>query len=465
MAAAAPKSSQAPDLLRDPIIPTLLRLASPNIVGLLAQTLTIAYDGFIVAKIGTDALAAVALVFPLSMLMVQLSRAAIGGGVASAVARALGSGSAGRVTAVAWHGIVIELVAGVALGIALLAGGPLLYAAMGGRDEIGALAQSYALPLFAAAFATWLHNGLAAIHTGAGNMKLPAACLLGNALTHVVLCPVLVFGIGPIPALGIAGASTSFVTLNLIFACVLLRPLVTGRSQVRLIAMPLSRAPIREVLKVGLPASVSPFITNGNVIVLTGYAGSFGTATLAGYGVGARLEYLLIPMVFGFGAALLAMVGRNIGAGNQQRAAQIAWNGSMLVAGIAGVIGAVLSMYPAHWTRWFIPDAANPARAAADLYLHIAGVFYAPFGFGLAFFFASQGAGRLLWPLLGSFARLALAVAGGAVAVKLASLHGLYAVIGLSFLVYALVPAIAFKRGSWAPRPVKPVAVASPGET
>src|SRR5258706_15574253 len=109
-----------PDLLHDPIVPTLVRLASPNVVGLLAQTLTIAYDGYIVARLGTDALAAVALVFPLSMLMVQLSRAAIGGGVASAVARALGGGSASAASAAGFHGLLIELGFGAVLGLALL---------------------------------------------------------------------------------------------------------------------------------------------------------------------------------------------------------------------------------------------------------------------------------------------------------------------------------------------------------
>src|SRR5262245_11188348 len=123
----------APDLLAGPVIPTLLRLASPNVAGLLAQTLTIAYDGYIVARLGVDALAGVALVFPLSMLMVQLSRAAMGGGVASAVARAIGAGSAEKASAAAWHGLVIELLLGVAIGLALLAGGPVLYAAMGAR--------------------------------------------------------------------------------------------------------------------------------------------------------------------------------------------------------------------------------------------------------------------------------------------------------------------------------------------
>jgi putative MATE family efflux protein len=444
-----PANRRPPDLLHGPIIPMLLRLASPNIVGLLAQTLTIAYDGYIVARLGTDALAAVALVFPLSMLMVQLSRAAIGGGIASAVARALGAGSTDAAARLAWHGIVIELVLGVTIGLVLLVCGPALYAAMGGRGAIGGLAQSYALPLFAGAFATWLHNALSSIHSGSGNMKLPAACLVGNALSHVVLCPLLVFGLGPIPALGIAGASLSFVTLNLVFAFVLLRPLVTGSAAVRLRPVRLQSGPLADVLRVGLPASVSPFISNGNVIVLTGYAGAFGTATLAGDGVGARLEYLLIPLVFGFGAALLAMVGRNIGAGNRERAATIAWQGSLLAAAIAGTLGVVLAVVPSLWTRWFIPDGASAARAAADLYLHIAGVFYGPFGFGLAFFFASQGAGRLMWPLVGSFARLLLAVIGGAIAVRLESLPLLYAVIGCSFLAYALVPAIAFKRGAW----------------
>jgi Na+-driven multidrug efflux pump len=121
----------------------------------------------------------------------------------------------------------------------------------------------------------------------------------------------------------------------------------------------------------------------------------------------------------------------------------------MLVAGIAGAIGIVLAIFPELWTRWFIPDAASDARAAADLYLRIAGAFYAPFGFGLAFFFASQGAGRLKWPLAGSFARLGLAVAGGAIAVKAGSLTALYMVIGMSFLVYALIPAVAFRLGAW----------------
>jgi putative MATE family efflux protein len=444
-------ASTAPDLLAGSIVPTLVRLASPNVLGLLAQTLTIGYDGYIVARLGTDALAAVALVFPLSMLMVQLSRAAMGGGVASAVARALGAGSVPRAAAVAWHGMVIELGLGVIVGSALLAGGPPLYGALGGRGQTLELAQGYALPLFAGAAATWLHNGLASVHVGSGNMRLPALCLVASALSHVALCPALVFGFGPIPPLGIAGASLSFVALNAFFACMLALPLLAGRAAVPLRWVPLRWAATREVLRVGLPASVSPFISNGNVIVLTGYAGTFGTVTLAGYGVGARLEYLLIPLVFGFGAALLAMVGRNIGAGQHARAARIAWTGSMVVAGMTGVIGVVLAVFPDLWTRWFIADAVSPVRAAANLYLHIVGGFYAPFGFGLAFFFASQGAGRLTWPLAGSVGRLGVAVAGGGIAVSLQSPGALYGVIGLSFLVYALVPGVAFRLGAWAP--------------
>jgi putative MATE family efflux protein len=444
-------ASTAPDLLAGPIVPTLLRLASPNVLGLLAQTLTIGYDGYIVARLGTEALAAVALVFPLSMLMVQLSRAAMGGGVAAAVARALGGGSAARASAVAWHGVLIELGLGVVLGGALLAGGMSLYAVLGGRGPILELAQAYALPLFAGAAATWLHNGLASVHVGTGNMRLPALCLVASALSHLALCPVLVFGIGPVPALGIAGAGLSFVTLNALFAGVLAFPLLTGRAAVRLRGAPLRWTAAREVLRVGLPASVSPFISNGNVLALTGYAGTFGTAALAGYGVGARLEYVLIPLAFGFGAALLAMVGRNIGAGQERRAARIAWTGSLLVAGMTGAIGIVLAVFPDLWTSWFIADPASPARAAANLYLHIVGAFYAPFGFGLAFFFASQGAGRLRWPLAGSAGRLALAVAGGGVAVALQSLPALYAAIGLSLLVYALVPGVAFRLGAWSP--------------
>src|SRR5436309_1305177 len=80
-----------------------------------------------------------------------------------------------------------ELVLGVGIGLVFRVAWPLLYPAMGGRGAIGRLGQAYALRLFAGAFATWLHNGLASIHAGSGNMRLPAACLVGNALSHVVL--------------------------------------------------------------------------------------------------------------------------------------------------------------------------------------------------------------------------------------------------------------------------------------
>lgn len=443
------KLSAGPDLLAGPILPTIVRLASPNVLGLFAQTLTIAYDGYIVARLGVEALAAVALVFPLTMLMVQLSRAAMGGGVSSAVARALGAGSRERAASVAWHGVMIEIAMGVSIGIVLLIAGPWMYRAMGAVPSIVTMAQMYALPIFAGAIATWIHNALAAIHTGSGNMRLPAVCLIGSALSHLFLCPALVFGIGPIPPLHIAGASLSFVLLNAGFACVLAWPLIRGRAAIRLRTTPWDASAARDVLKVGLPASVSPFISNGNIIVLTGYAGTFGTAALAGYGIGARLEYLLIPLVFGFGAALLSMVGRNIGAGQQARAATIAWRGSLMVGAITGAIGLLLAVFPDLWTRWFVADPSSPVRAVANLYLHIAGAFYAPFGFGLAFFFASQGAGRLFWPLAGSFARLGLALAGGAVAMAMSSLTALFVVIGTTFLVYAVVPAVAFMRGAW----------------
>ncbi len=438
-----------PDLLAGPIVPTLVRLASPNVLGLFAQTLTIAYDGYIVARLGTEALAAVALVFPLSMLMVQLSRAAMGGGVASAVARMLGAGDRQRATAVAWHGLLIEIALGLCIGVGLLAAGPLLYRAMGGSGQIIELAQSYAWPLFAGAIATWVNNALSSMHTGSGSMRAPAACLIGSALLHVGLCPLLVFGAGPVPALGVAGAGLSFVALNALSACILAWPLTRGDGNLRLRPVPLSLADASEVLRVGLPASVSPFISNGNVIVLTGYAGNFGVATLAGYGVGARLEYVLIPLVLGFGAAMVSMIGRNVGAGQQVRAARIAWVGALLMGAVTGSIGALLALFPHWWTQWFIADAASATRAAADAYLHIVGVFYAPFGFGLAFFFASQGAGRLKWSLIGSLIRLLVALIGGAIAVALHSISVLYLAVGISFLVYALVPGIAFKLGGW----------------
>jgi Na+-driven multidrug efflux pump len=120
-------------LIEAPITSTLLRLAAPNVLVMMAQTSVGLIETYFVGKLGTDALAGVALVFPALMLMQMMSAGAMGGGISSAIARALGAGRRGDADALALHALAIGVGFGLAFTAAVLAGGPWLYTAMGGR--------------------------------------------------------------------------------------------------------------------------------------------------------------------------------------------------------------------------------------------------------------------------------------------------------------------------------------------
>lgn len=454
MNAATAASARTQQMLQGPLLPTLLRLATPNIIGLVATTVVIGYDGYIVGRVGADALAGVALVFPLSMLMLQMSAGGIGGAVSAAVARALGAGHIDDAGRLARQAVLLALVLAALFALLLLGAGHRVYAAMGGQGAALDAARAYSAPLFAGGVAIWLANVLAAVHRGSGNMVLPSLALMGAALVHLLLAPLLVFGAGAWAGLGVAGAALSTVLSHALAALLLARPLLRPGGVLTFDARHWRPSGERlwRILKVGLPASLSPVISNLAMAVATALVARFGTVALAGFGVAARLEYILVPIAFGFGAALTTLVATNLGAGQTPRALRVAWLGAAVVALLTGTIGLATALWPALWMAWFAADVEVFAMGAR--YLQIVGGSYGLFGFGLALFFASQGAGRMLWPLLGSAARLAVMAVGGWLWVVhwQGGLDGLFAVVGLSFVLYAGLIAAAIRLGGWAGR-------------
>jgi Na+-driven multidrug efflux pump len=183
--------------------------------------------------------------------------------------------------------------------------------------------------------------------------------------------------------------------------------------------------------------------------VLTATVGTFGTAALAGYGMGARLEYLQIPLVFGMGSALVTMVATNVGAGHRARAQRVAWIGAGIAAGVTGGIGLVGALAPQLWLGLF--SGEPDVLAAGATYLRIVGPTYAFFGVGLALYFASQGAGRLLWPVLGGSVRLTVAILGGWLVVHVmgGTLTALCGMMALAFVLFGSTIALAVRAGTW----------------
>ncbi len=438
-------------LLDGPVAPTLLRLAAPNVLVMVLQVAVSTLDAVFVGWLGADALAGVSLVFPLAMLMQTMSAGGMGGGVASAVARALGAGRREEADALAAHAIAIALGMAALFTVVLLAAGPVLYRGMGGGGGTLAAALAYSHVFFGGAVTIWLYNIVGAVVRGTGNMALPAAVMVANAAIYLALSPALVMGWGPFPRLGIAGAATASIASYALGALALIAYLLSGRSLVRLAVAGARPRWERfyEILRVGAPGSLNTILTNLTIILVTGLVGPFGAPALAGYGMGARLEYLQIPLVFGLGAALVTMVGTNVGAGRVARAQHVAWVGAGLAAAVTGTVGLLGALWPEVWLGLFSADAAVLATGTA--YLRLVGPTYAFFGLGLALYFASQGAGTLLWPLLAGFVRLTLAAGGGWFVVHWlgGGLSGLFAVLAVALVTFGTINALAVRLGAW----------------
>ncbi|EJE52926.1 putative efflux protein, MATE family [Acidovorax sp. CF316] len=437
-------------LLEAPIAPTLLRLALPNVLVMLAQAGVGLIETYFVGKLGTDALAGMALVFPVVMLMQMMSAGAIGGGVAAAIARALGARRKDDADALVLHALVIGLVFALCFSVAVVGGGRWLYTRMGGAGGALEAALIYSNWVFAGAICVWVFNTLAAIIRGTGNMAVPAYVTVWGALVLIPLSPLLIFGWGPLPGLGIAGGAIALMAYYVLGSAVLAWYLWSPRSLLRPSFKGLQlRWPLfADILRVGLVGAVSTVATNVAIGVTTALVGGFGTAAIAGYGTASRLEYLLVPLVFGFGAPLVAMVGTCIGAGQRERALRATWIGAAMAFGMTEAIGLWAAMFPATWLSLF---ASDPAMiAAGSQYLRTVGPVYGFFGLGLVLYFASQGAGRLFWPVAGNLARLVVAVVGGWLALRWdGGLAGVFAAQGVALVVYGIVIGWAIAGGAW----------------
>jgi len=445
---AAPRAAEP--LLTAPVLPTLVRFALPNMAAMLATALAAIAETGYVGSFGVAALGGMALVFPMVMLQNMLSGGAMGGGVSSAISRALGAGDAARANALAVHALWIGLAAGTAYMLLMLAFGPALFALLGGRGEALRQAVAYSNVAFTGAIGVWLLNTFASVVRGAGNMKMPSATILAVAALQVLAGGALGLGWGPLPRLGMAGVAAGQVIAFGGGAAWLYLYLRSSRSRVRLsvAAVPLQPALLRDILKVGALACISPLQTVLTILILTRLVAQFGTDALAGYGIGTRLEFLLIPIAFAIGVASVPMVGMAIGSGHVARARRVAWSAAALAACVLGLLGLALALMPGLWTRLFTQDAQ--VLAAAAVYFRWAGPCYGLFGFGLCLYFSALAAGKVGGPVLAGTLRLAVVAIGGwALAAAQAPAWTVFALVALAMAAYGIASAVAVRFTRW----------------
>src|SRR3954462_15983823 len=225
-----PMAARTRLLLEGPVLPTLLRLSAPNVLNLLAIAGMITFDGLFLGHLGPDALAGVSLAFPFVMLIQHTAASGMGGGVSSAIARALGAGRHDVADALTLHTFVLALGLAAAFSTVLVLGAPFVFRWMGGHGEILTLALAYSNVAFSGAVPTGMLNLLGSAVRGTGNMGLPAGVIVGSVTAHTLISPLLIFGWGPLPALGPAGPGWGLMISLGVGSLVLLVYLRSSRS-------------------------------------------------------------------------------------------------------------------------------------------------------------------------------------------------------------------------------------------
>ena len=430
-------------MLGGPVVPTLLKLTFPVIAVVVAQTFVAILEAYWVSRLGTEAVAGVSLVLPILILMGTMSNGGIGGGVSSAVARAIGADRQSDADALLLHTVIVALGFGLAFTLGTIFLAPQLYSSLGGRGHTLEFALTYSAWVFGGAPLIWTVNLLGSAMRGAGEVKIPATVSLAGAVILIPLSPILIFGLGPFPRLGVGGAGAATLTFYMIGLVVYLRHLLRGSGALRLHLSPLRFRHFRSILGVGLLSAIGTLTASLTVVGVTGAVGTRGSAALAGYGIASRVDSLLVPLHFSVGTGVVTLIGVATGAGDMSRGNHIARIASTIAFVATQSVGVLLAIFPSWWVRLFSTDPS--VLVAGSTYFRIVAPSYGCFGVGLMLYFASQGRSNMLWPFVAGSLRLVVTVAGAAwLASRGASHAAIVAPVAAGSVLFGLTNAVGF---------------------
>jgi len=397
-------------LVGAPLAATMFRLAVPGVIGaLLFSSIGLVEASFLKSS-GTDALAAVAVVFPLIMLAAMFSAGAIGGAVSGHMARAMGAGDSDRASSILICAILIAIFGGLLMWIAVVLFGPSLYRWATDSAEIYTAAIHYASIVFPAMPLFWLINMLSSVMRGTGDLLRPALVAASLLISYTLFAWLLIPQQAGDLQVAMAASASAVVLSYVVTLCVTLYFIFNKSQPVRFRFSAFATEALMAILKQGLLASSQSVMTIAYALITTVIFSRFGTDWLAGFGLAVRLELIMVPLIFGIGASLIPIVGAYVGAGQRERAITIAWKGIMINAVVVGLIGLLFAVYPELWCDLVSSDQTVTKNCQQSL--RTISPTYVFFALGLCCYFASQGLNTLLVPVAGALLRLGVVASG-----------------------------------------------------
>jgi putative MATE family efflux protein len=443
---------QKNNLTEGSILKSLIVLAVPIIFANILQTAYQLTDTFWVGRLGADAVAAVSISFPIIFFIISL-----GGGLAMAgtilVAQHKGRNdqkSVNHTTAQTLMMVVIISIILAAIGYIL---SPFLVGLMGAETGVYSSAVSYMRISFIGTIFMFTYMVFQSLMRGVGDVKTPACIVLGTVILNLFLDPLFIFGYKFVPAFGVGGAAVSTIATQGLAAIIGIMLLIKGKYQIQLHLkdmkpdMPL----IKKMFKLGFPASIEQSTRSLGMIVMTFLVATFGTLTIAAYGIGSRiLSFVIIPAM-GLSMATSTLVGQNMGAKKLDRVGKIVKLSSLISFIFLTFVGIIVFFFANRISALFIPGEIEIIRSSA-LFIKIMALGFGFIGIQRALSGALRGTGNTMVSMILSI--ISLWVLRFPLAYIL-SMHtnlaevGLWIAFPVANVVAAIITILWFARGTW----------------
>ncbi len=438
--------------LEGPIARALVTLAIPIILTNILQTGYQLTDAFWVGRLGAAAVAAVSVSFPVTFLVI-----ALGSGLAMAGAtltsQYMGAGRQDMVNHVAAQTMIMVAITSVVLGALGYVLAPHLLELLGVAPDVHDGALGFMRVSFVGVIFVFLYAMFQALMRGVGQTRMPLYIVLGTVILNFLLDPLFIFGWGPMPALGVVGAALATLVTQALAALLGIIIFLRGRHGIRLFwgALAPDIAYIKRAFLLGFPGSVELSTRGLGLMIMSFLVASFGTLTIAAYGVGSTILQVVTIPAMGMSMAVSTLVGQNIGAGNIDRAARITRLGTLLGFAVLSLAGAVAYLFAPAIVSVFIPNDADVIAEGAQ-FIRIMSLAWGCIGIQLCIVSAFRASGNMLIAMVIALVsqwmiQFPLAYVLSKHTVLLA--HGLWWSFPITNVLVALVSICWFARGSW----------------
>ncbi|MBK4738692.1 MATE family efflux transporter [Noviherbaspirillum pedocola] len=382
--------------LEGPIPRALLSLALPIILANILQTGYQLTDAFWVGRLGASAVAAISVSFPVTFLVI-----ALGSGLAMAGAtltsQYMGAGRQDMVNHVAAQTMLMVLITSMFFGALGYILSPYLLELLGVAPEVYAGALGFMRVSFIGIIFVFTYAMFQALMRGVGQTKIPLYIVIGTVLLNFALDPLFIFGWGPVPGQGVMGAAFATLVTQALASVIGIAVFLRGRHGIQLQwrAFAPDLQYIKRAFFLGLPGSVELSTRGLGLTVMSFLVSSFGTLTIAAYGVGSNVLQVVTIPVMGMSMAVSTLVGQNIGAGKIDRAARVAQLGALLSFCLLTLLGIVAWLCAPWLVRFFIPDDASVIAEGAH-FIRIMCLAWGGIGIQLCIVSAFRASGNML---------------------------------------------------------------------